>query len=102
MTTYRVEPTDKALVDAGVAYIWINEHSKTAGARWYEGLMKALRSLENNPHRCSLAPENAFFEQEIRQLIYANYRILFTIEARTVFVLSVRHGARDYLGPDEE
>ena len=102
MTTYRVEPTDKALADAGVAYIWISEQSETAGARWYDGLMKALRSLEINPLRCSLAPENAFFEQEIRQLIYANYRILFTIGARTVFVLCVRHGARDYLGPDEE
>ena len=25
MKTYRVEPTDKALVDAGEAYFWVNE-----------------------------------------------------------------------------
>ena len=28
MKIYRVEPTDKALVDAGEAYFWINEQSE--------------------------------------------------------------------------
>ena len=56
MTTYRVEPTDKALVDAGEAYFWVNEQSEGAALRWYEGLMNALRSLEKNPLRCPVAP----------------------------------------------
>lgn len=102
MTTYRVEPTDKALVDAGEAYFWINEQSEGAALRWYEGLMKAFRSLEKNPLRCSPAPESAFFEEEIRQLVYGKYRILFTVEGETVFVLRVRHGAQDYLKPEED
>src|SRR5918997_5140594 len=101
MKTYRVEPTDKALVDAGEAYFWINEQSEAAALRWYEGLMRAFRSLEKNPLRCPLAPEGAFFEEEIRQLIYGRYRILFMVEAETVFVLRVRHGAQAYLTPDE-
>jgi plasmid stabilization system protein ParE len=102
MTTHRVEPTDKALVDAGEAYFWINEGSERAALRWYEGLMKAFRSLEKNPLRCPLAPENAFFEEEIRQLSYGKYRILLTVEGETVFVLRVRHGAREYLKPEED
>jgi plasmid stabilization system protein ParE len=102
MSDYRVEPTDKALVDAGEAYFWINEQSEGAALRWYEGLLKALRSLERNPLRCPLAPESAFFEEEIRQLIYGKYRILFTVESETVFVLRVRHGAREYLKPEED
>ncbi len=102
MTTYRVEPTDKALVDAGEAYFWINEQSEEAALRWYEGLMKAFRSLEKNPLRCPLAPENVFFEEEIRRLIYGKYRILFTIEAETVFVLRVRHRAQEYLKSEED
>jgi len=102
MTTYRVEPTDKALVDAGEAYFWINEGSESAALRWYEGLMKAFRSLEQNPLRCPLAPESVFFEEEIRQLVYGKYRILFTVEGETVFVLRVRHGAREYLKPEED
>lgn len=102
MTTYSVEPTNKALVDAGEAYFWINEQSEGAALRWYEGLLKAFRSLEQNTLRCLLAPESAFFEEEIRQLIYGKYRILFTIEGETVFVLRVRHGAREYLKPDDD
>ena len=102
MTTYRVEPTDKALADAGEAYFWINEQAERAALRWYEGLLKAFRSLEKNPFRCPLAPESTFFEQEIRQLIYGKYRILFTVEGETVFVLRVRHSAREYLRPEDE
>ena len=102
MNSYRVEPTDKALVDAGGAYFWISEQSKGAALRWYDGLLKAFRSLEKNPRRCALAQESAFFEEEIRQLIYGKYRILFTVEGETVFVLRVRHGAREYLKPENE
>ena len=102
MKTYRVEPTDKALVDAGETYFWINEQSEGAALRWYEGLMKAFRSLEKNPLRCQLAPESVFFEEEIRQLIYGKYRVLFTVEGETVYVLRVRHSAREYLKPEDE
>ncbi len=63
--------------------------------------MKAFRSKERNPLCCQLAPESAFFKEEIRQLIYGKYRILFTVEGETVFVLRVRHGAQDYLKPEE-
>ncbi len=99
MSTYRVEPTDKALADAGEAYFWISEQSEQAALRWYEGLLKAFRSLEKSPLRCSLAPEAPLFEEQIRQLIYGKYRILFTIEAKVVYVLRVRHGAREYIEP---
>lgn len=102
MTVYRVEPTDKALVDAGEAYFWINEQSEGAALRWYEGLMKAFRSLERNPLRCPVAPESVFFNEEIRQLVYGKYRILFTVEGETVYVLRVRHSAQDYLRSEDE
>jgi plasmid stabilization system protein ParE len=102
MKAYHVEPTDKALVDAGDAYFWISEQSEQAALLWYEGLMKAFRSLERHPLRCSLAPENVFFNEQIRQLIYGNYRILFTVEAESVFVLRVRHTAREHLRAEAE
>lgn len=102
MKTYRVEPTDKALVDAGEAYFWISEQSEEAALRWYEGLMRAFRSLEKNPLRSPLAPESVFFEEEIRQLIYGKYQILFTVEGETVYVLRVRHSAMEYLKPGDE
>ena len=52
------------------------------------------------------APENDFFEIEIRQLFYGKrigrYRILFTIERDNVHILHVRHGARRQLQEPSE
>jgi plasmid stabilization system protein ParE len=68
------------------------------GLRWFRGLKDALDSLSELPHRCSLAPENAEFPFEVRQLLYGRkphqYRVLFIIEADTVIILHIRHGRR--------
>jgi plasmid stabilization system protein ParE len=72
--------------------------------QWAIGLMKAITSLETFPARCALAPENRYFPQEIRHLLYGKgrsiYRILFTINDDTVFILHIRHGAQDTLKPN--
>lgn len=62
------------------------------------------------PKRCSLARENQYFSQEIRQLIYGkgrnSYRILFTIvetnEIAIVRILHIRHAAQQTLGENQE
>jgi plasmid stabilization system protein ParE len=102
MKTYRVELTEKALDDAGEAYLWIREQSEQAAFTWYEELLSVFRSLQKQPLRRPLAPETVFFEEQIRQLLYGKYRILFTLEAETVFVLRVRHGARGHLKPSDK
>jgi plasmid stabilization system protein ParE len=64
-------------------------------------LQDAIASLAKFPERCPLAPENAAFPFEVRQLLYGYaphvYRILFTIEGQTVCVLHIRHGRRQPL-----
>ncbi len=102
MTAYKVEPTRKALEDADEAFLWIYQEAPDASLRWYEGLLKAFKSLAKNPLRCGLAQESILFESEIRQLLYGRYRILFTIKQKTVFVIRVRHGARKHLTPDDD
>ena len=47
--------------------------------RWQEGLEQATVSLETFPRRCPLAHENESFPYEVRQLLYASHRILFTL-----------------------
>jgi plasmid stabilization system protein ParE len=56
--------------------------------------------LERFPRRCPLAAESGA-ELEIRQLVYGAYRALFTIAKDTVYVLHIRHGARQTLKPGE-
>jgi len=102
---YRVVIQPPAREDIEAAYAWLAEQSPAAAARWYDGLEKAVGSLESWPRRCPLAPETDAFAVQIRQLLYGRrtgrYRILFTIRGREVHILHVRHGARRGLGPGD-
>ena len=72
------------------------EHSDAA-VRWFNGLQRAVFTLEVNPHRCPMTPEN----KNLRQLLYGRkphvYRIIYRIVERPgeVQILHIRHGARD-------
>ena len=70
--------------------------------RWFNRMEAALETLQVMPRRCPAAPESAFFEQEIRQLLVNPYRVPFTITASEVHVLHVRHASRRWLGEVDE
>lgn len=74
--------------------------------RWLGGLVAAIDSLAVNPGRCGIAPETAFFDEELRHLIYgrrrrSSYRIVFRIDtvARVIEIVRVLHGAQDVARP---
>jgi len=75
------------------------------GIDWFMALDDAFGSLAEFPERCPIAPESARFPFEVRQLLYGRkphlYRILFTIQLDTVYVLHIRHGRRKRVAPSE-
>jgi len=97
---YEVLMMPSAEAEADDAYLYIYENNPENAGRWYNGLVRTVLSLEDMPRRCPLVPENNSFQQEIRQLLYGNYRILFRVddERKQVIVLHVRHGMRDHFG----
>jgi len=97
--TFRVEVTAQAEQDADAILEWLtSKQAGEAGFRWFAALAEALASLAEFPRRCPLASESAHLPFEVRQLLYGNtphvYRILFTIEDKTVYVLHIRHARR--------
>ena len=46
------------------------------------------------PERCPLIPENEILGTRYRHLLYGNYRTVFRIERKTVYLIRVIHGAR--------
>jgi len=108
---YRVDISPSALQDAEDAYLWIKEQSLTRAGVWYEGLLKAIFSLEEMPARCPIAPESEVIGIVIRQLFYGRknnrYRILFAIgyddanREDVVRIFRIRHSARPRLTPEE-
>jgi plasmid stabilization system protein ParE len=100
---FRVKQAEQADYDLDVILEWLlAQEAGDAGLRWFRKLKESIDSLAEMPERCMLAPENAEFPFEVRQLLYGHkphqYRVLFTIEAETVVVLHIRHGRRRRLG----
>jgi plasmid stabilization system protein ParE len=96
---YEVVVSDPAQADIEQAYQWLLERTPLNAPKWHDGLLDKLQTLEANPLRCPLAPEDNESSEEVRQLIYGdkrhNYRILFSIRRGMVWILHVRHGARN-------
>jgi toxin ParE1/3/4 len=94
---YRVDLTERAARDLRRIYLTIIA-AETAQARaWFNGLEKAVLSLDENPARGAPIPEGG----NLRHVLYGRgryrYRIIYAIDARNriVTVLHIRHGARD-------
>ena len=56
---YLVELSQTAETEVLEAFVWKGERSFSAASQWYNGLMAAIASLEEQPKRCPLAPDNA-------------------------------------------
>jgi plasmid stabilization system protein ParE len=93
---FSVEITKAALADAEgyVSFIRADRGDSIAAERWWNGLIDQILSLETLPRRCSIIPEQKYFEQEIRHLFHASHRIIFSIDENTVTILRIYHGAR--------
>ena len=66
---YRVALTTRAEDDRDRAFNWYAEnYSRDFAVRWYDGLMKAVESLQQNPFRCSSAHERYKFPFDLREL----------------------------------
>src|SRR5450432_1181344 len=96
---FRIETSEEFEREAKSILEWlISEGAGDTGRRWFLALRKAVEGLAIFPTRYPLAPENASFPFEVRQQLYGRkphvYRILFTIEGETVYVLHLRHGRR--------
>ena len=85
---------------------WFHEqHASDAGARWYARLLLKIDTLESSPHQCRFADEMDEVDFELRELLFGRqrgiYRILFEIRGRVVYILRIRHSARDTLSAEE-
>lgn len=98
---YNVELSGQAEADVREIYRYIRKHGPASPDRWKAGLADKFASLEKLPESCGLAPENEHAEAIIRQKLYGPFRVLFIIRNSTVYVLTVRHGARGFLDPSE-
>jgi plasmid stabilization system protein ParE len=78
---FRVEIARRAESDLEELYLRVVERAPQQGAKWFNGLERAILSLDQHPKRCPAAPENFDTEHPVRVLTYGRkphtYRVFF-------------------------
>ena len=64
----------------------------TAAVKWIDGLFEAVAKLKAFPHRGRMVPEVG--RPEIREVLYGQYRVIYRLEEKRLFILTVRHQRR--------
>jgi len=102
---YAVKLSHRAERDLHELFEFLDASNSAAARRWFNGLEKAIYSLERFPRRSPRAGEARKIRRPLRNLLYGDrpdvYRVIHEIydSTRTVLVLAVRHGVRDQWNP---
>ena len=77
---------------------YIAKDSPAAAERWVHSIFDRVKQVKDFSESGRSVPE--LNRKDIRELIVANYRIIYRVETRAVSILTVRH-SRQIL-PDED
>ncbi len=93
--TYRLVIVEPAEIDVDEIYAYILARSQQGAAAWYRAFLACTKRILLQPLACSIAPENAEFDVELRQALFktrygAPYRCVFTVADEEVRILRVR------------
>ena len=97
MKQYKVQITDKALVDmeAIYNYIVIQLQAPENAMGQYNRIAKAIEELNMFPERVRIMESEREHTMGIRQFVVDNYSIFYVIEDERVIVMRVLYSASD-------
>lgn len=72
---------------------YIAEDSTYYASNFAKNILQAIERLETFPHMGRIVPE--YNNPDIRELIYQNYRIVYKIEKKAVYLALVIHGSKE-------
>jgi toxin ParE1/3/4 len=93
-TRFQVKITHTAEVDLKEIWDHIGKDSPREAERFITRIEQQLITLEQYPERCPSVPENEALGTGYRHILYGDYRTIFRISQKTVYILRVIHGSR--------
>ncbi|MBX3244258.1 MAG: type II toxin-antitoxin system RelE/ParE family toxin [Acidobacteria bacterium] len=92
MKKHTVRFSTQAENDLHDAFWWgVENWGPNEAETWLDEIeLKAVVALSQKPLAFPVAPESAEFEQEIRQMVFGRYRILFCLAGKEVLILRIR------------
>jgi plasmid stabilization system protein ParE len=98
---HRLRITQEAKSNIAGISAYIAKDSPANARRWRLRIRERIRSLSDLPVLHEIAYPASLVGRDIRHAFFGVYRILYDVRGDDVFVLSVRHGGRRPLTPDE-
>lgn len=77
---------------------YIAQDNPTAAISWVETLFDKVNILKSSPKSGRMVPETQ--RDDIREIIYSNYRIIYAVTKNKICILTIRHGRQ--ILPTEE
>jgi plasmid stabilization system protein ParE len=69
---------------------YIARDKPSAAKKWITTVFSKVKQLESTPEIGRIVPEIG--NDQFRELIYGNYRIIYHVEKKQVSILTIRHG----------
>jgi plasmid stabilization system protein ParE len=69
---------------------YIAQDNPSAAKKWVGALFDKVELLKSSPQAGRVVPET--HSDDIREILYGNYRIIYRLEEKKVSILTVRHG----------
>ena len=97
----RLTWSDVAEADLDNLYDYIARDVPYYAEQFVDRLIEAISILKDNPRLGRRVPE-AEEREDVRELIFQSYRIIYLVEVDQVHILTVIHGSRDLGGQAEK
>ena len=69
---------------------YIAQDKPSAAERWIKTVFSKVEQLKSSPEIGRIVPE--IRNNQFREIIYGNYRIIYRIESEQISILTIRHG----------
>jgi toxin ParE1/3/4 len=69
---------------------YIANDKPSAAEKWIKAVFSKVEQLKSSPELGRIVPEIG--NNQFRELIYGNYRIIYRLEAKRISILTIRHG----------
>jgi plasmid stabilization system protein ParE len=69
---------------------YIAQDNPSAAKKWVKTLFDKVQFLKSSPQSGRVVPET--HSEDIPELLYGNYRIIYRLEEKRISILTVRHG----------
>jgi toxin ParE1/3/4 len=69
---------------------YIAQDKPSSAEKWIKTVFSKVEQLKSSPELGRIVPEIG--NNQFRELVYGNYRVIFRIEAERISILTIRHG----------